>query len=71
MTFPTLLVTGTTQIKHLDTNLGSLKLRFTEADLKEVSDAVPITAIAGDRTYKSMISKTWKFATTPPMNPDE
>ncbi|KAJ8432772.1 hypothetical protein Cgig2_011695 [Carnegiea gigantea] len=64
-------IPGTTQIKHLDTNLGSLKLRFTEADLKEVSDAVPLTEIAGDRTYESMISKTWKFATTPPMNPDE
>ena len=56
---------GTTKIKNLDANLGAMKVKLTEKDLKEISDAVPITEIAGDRTYAGMSSMTWRFANTP------
>ena len=62
------LCVGSTKIKNLDANLGALKLKLTEKDLKEISDAVPITEIAGDRTYTNMSSATWRFANTPPRN---
>ncbi|CAO2833004.1 unnamed protein product [Amaranthus hypochondriacus] len=54
-------IPGTTKIKNLDANLGALKVKLTEKDLKEISDAVPITEIAGDRTYTNMSSATWRF----------
>jgi len=59
---------GTTKIKNLDANIGSLRVKLTEGDLKEISEAVPINEIVGDRTYEGMSTATWKFADTPPMN---
>ena len=58
--------TGTTKIKNLDNNIGSLKVKLTEEDLKEISDAVPIEEVAGGRSYQNREHLLWKFATTPP-----
>ncbi|CAL5397477.1 unnamed protein product [Camellia sinensis] len=43
----------TTKIKNLDENIGALRVKLTEDDLKEISNAVPILKIAGPRIYKS------------------
>ncbi|XP_043697788.1 probable aldo-keto reductase 1 [Telopea speciosissima] len=59
-------IPGTTKIKNLEDNIGALKMKLTEDDLKEISDAVPINAVAGSRTYDSMQQSMWKFANTPP-----
>ena len=59
-------ISGTTKIKNLDDNIGSLTVKLTkEEDLKEISDAVPIEEVAGDRTYGNMKKATWTFANTP------
>lgn len=58
-------IPGTTKIKNLDDNIGSLKVKLTEEDLKEISDAVSISEVAGGRTYENMVHATWKFANTP------
>ncbi|XWS58332.1 hypothetical protein CRYUN_Cryun08bG0024900 [Craigia yunnanensis] len=59
-------IPGTTKIKNLDQNIGSLRVKLTAEDLKEISDAVPIEEVAGDRNYDSMRKASWKFANTPP-----
>ncbi|XP_021282559.1 probable aldo-keto reductase 1 [Herrania umbratica] len=59
-------IPGTTKIKNLDHNIGSLTVKLTAEDLKEISDAVPIDEVAGDRNYDSMRKASWKFANTPP-----
>ncbi|KAJ8632851.1 hypothetical protein MRB53_026187 [Persea americana] len=59
-------IPGTTKIKNLEDNIGSLKVNLTEADVKEISDAVPVDEVAGPRSYQSMYLNTWKFANTPP-----
>jgi len=61
-------IPGTTKIKNLDDNVGSLKVKFSEADLKEISDAVPIEEVAGSRSYQNKDHFLWKFANTPPKN---
>ncbi|KAE8010047.1 hypothetical protein FH972_006445 [Carpinus fangiana] len=61
-------IPGTTKIKNLDDNIGSLKKKLTEASLKEISDAVPIEEVAGGRGYQNMEHFLWKFANTPPKN---
>ena len=58
-------IPGTTKIKNLDDNIGSLGVKLTEADLKEITEAVPIDEVAGMRNYENMYSCTWKFADTP------
>ncbi|CAL5339740.1 unnamed protein product [Camellia sinensis] len=50
---PTDSFLGTTKIKNLDENIGALRVKLTEDDLKEISNAVPILKIAGPRIYKS------------------
>ncbi|GMY20952.1 probable aldo-keto reductase 1 isoform X2, partial [Fagus crenata] len=59
-------IPGTTKIKNLDNNICSLKVKLTEEDLKEISDAVPIEEVAGGRSYQNREHLLWKFANTPP-----
>ena len=59
---------GTTKIKNLENNIGSLKLKLTEEELKEISDAVPMEEVAGSKSFQNMDHFHWKFANTPPKN---
>ncbi|KAH7543236.1 hypothetical protein FEM48_Zijuj02G0162800 [Ziziphus jujuba var. spinosa] len=59
-------IPGTTKIKNLDDNIGSVRVKLTAEDLKEISDAVPIEEVAGSRTYGNMVKSSWNFANTPP-----
>lgn len=59
-------IPGTTKLKNFENNIGSLNVKLTQEDLKEISDAVPVEEIAGEREYDSISQYLWKFATTPP-----
>ena len=59
---------GTTKIKNLDDNIGTLKVKLTEEDLKEISDAVPIEEVAGGLSFLNSEHLHWKFGNTPPKN---
>lgn len=59
-------IPGTTKIKNLDNNIGSLRVKLTEDDVKEISDAVPIEDVAGDRSNENYVRCSWKYANTPP-----
>ncbi|XP_008813527.2 perakine reductase-like [Phoenix dactylifera] len=58
-------IPGTTKVKHLDANIGSLKVKLSDKDLKEVSAAVPIKEVGGERDIDLFTSCSWKFANTP------
>lgn len=60
------LFQGTTKIKNLDDNIGSVEVNLTKVDIKEILDAVPIEEVAGDRIYDSMQKATWKVSNTTP-----
>ena len=57
---------GTTKSKNLEANIGSLKVKLTKEDLKEISDAVTLDEVAGDRELSALSKYAWKFANTPP-----
>ncbi|KAK0601179.1 hypothetical protein LWI29_021963 [Acer saccharum] len=59
-------IPGTTKIKNLDNNIGCIKVKLTNEDLQEISAAVPINEVAGERTPDISLCCTWKFANTPP-----
>ncbi|XP_043697787.1 probable aldo-keto reductase 1 [Telopea speciosissima] len=59
-------IPGTTKIKNLEDNIGALKVKLTEEDLKEISEAVPINVVAGSRNYDNFLQPTWRIANTPP-----
>jgi len=42
-------IPGTKRVKYLEENLGALKLKLSEADLKRISTAIPLGAAAGER----------------------
>ncbi|OVA05382.1 Aldo/keto reductase [Macleaya cordata] len=58
-------IPGTTKIKNLDDNIGSLKVKLSLEDLKEVSAAVPIDEVSGHRSYSSFTSYNWQSVTNP------
>ncbi|GAV75778.1 LOW QUALITY PROTEIN: Aldo_ket_red domain-containing protein, partial [Cephalotus follicularis] len=58
-------IPGTTKIKNLNNNIGSLKVKLTKEDLKEVSDVIPIHEVAGASITEIFIRCSWKFANTP------
>ncbi|KAI9084822.1 hypothetical protein K1719_033228 [Acacia pycnantha] len=55
-----------TLIKNLDQNLGSLTVKLSDGDLKEISQEVLIDEVAGDQHFKSWDQFSWKLANTPP-----
>ncbi|XP_059652736.1 perakine reductase-like isoform X2 [Cornus florida] len=60
-------IPGTTKIKNLDDNIGSVRVKLTKDDLKDISDAVPINEVAGNRQLSEAFEKiTWRYANTPP-----
>ncbi|RWV88969.1 hypothetical protein GW17_00048899 [Ensete ventricosum] len=58
-------IPGTTKVKHLDANIASLDVKLSEEELKEVSDALPVDEIGGERDIELFTSCSWKFANTP------
>ncbi|KAJ7954832.1 Perakine reductase-like protein [Quillaja saponaria] len=54
-------VPGTTKVKNLENNIGSVSIKLTDEDLKEISNALPIDAVGGPREFGSQY--TWNFAT--------
>ncbi|XP_020571304.1 probable aldo-keto reductase 1 [Phalaenopsis equestris] len=58
-------IPGTTKIKHLDDNIDALLVRLTEEDMEDISSAVSIDEVAGDRIYGHLVPHSWKFADTP------
>lgn len=61
-------IPGTTKVKNLDNNVAALRVKLTEEDMKEISDAVPMVEVAGPRVPESFYNISWKFANTPPKN---
>ncbi|CAJ1961106.1 unnamed protein product [Sphenostylis stenocarpa] len=62
-------IPGTTRIKNLDQNIDAVSLKFTESELREISEAVPIDEVAGSRYFFENDKDSWKFANTPPIDP--
>ncbi|KAJ0960489.1 hypothetical protein J5N97_001648 [Dioscorea zingiberensis] len=58
-------IPGTTKIKNLDDNIGSLKVKLAKEDLEQISDTVCLEDVAGARVYGIMEPHSWKFANTP------
>ncbi len=56
---------GTTKIKNLDSNIGSLRVKLSKEDLKEIADIIPVNGVAGYRTTDAFANCSWKFANTP------
>ncbi|KAI4364567.1 hypothetical protein MLD38_020641 [Melastoma candidum] len=58
----------TSKSKNLETNIGSFSLKLSSDELNEVSNAVPMNEVAGQRNWGSISSLTWQSADTPPLN---
>ncbi|CAI9770409.1 unnamed protein product [Fraxinus pennsylvanica] len=58
-------IPGTTKIKNLHENIGSVKVKFTKDDLKEISDAVPFDEVAGQKTTEVLHRISAIYANTP------
>ncbi|ONK74365.1 uncharacterized protein A4U43_C03F5480 [Asparagus officinalis] len=58
-------IPGTTKIRNLDQNIGSLDLRLTKEELKEIERAVSPKEVAGPRSYAFSSFYNWEYANTP------
>ncbi|XP_043690652.1 perakine reductase-like isoform X2 [Telopea speciosissima] len=58
-------IPGTTKLKNLDENIGSLAVKLTGDDVEEITDAVPIDEVSGARIYEKINLHSWQFANTP------
>ena len=56
---------GTTKVRNLENNIGSLAVELTDEELKEISNAIPVHEVAGEREFDILYKYSWKFATTP------
>ncbi|KAE8677657.1 putative aldo-keto reductase 1 [Hibiscus syriacus] len=58
-------IPGTTKVKNIMNNVGSLGLKLGEEDLKEICYAVPVDEVISKREMGILSEYTWKFANTP------
>ncbi|XP_020590266.1 probable aldo-keto reductase 1 [Phalaenopsis equestris] len=58
-------IPGTTKIENLDSNINSLKVKFTNDDLTEIASAISVEDVAGSRVYGFMEAHSWRYADTP------
>ncbi|XP_059649351.1 perakine reductase-like [Cornus florida] len=58
-------IPGTTKKKNLDDNVGSVRVKLTKEDIKEISDAVPVDEVAGASITENLMKVSWRFADTP------
>ncbi|KAK2647104.1 hypothetical protein Ddye_022299 [Dipteronia dyeriana] len=58
-------IPGTTKVKNLVNNIGSLAVKLTEDNLKEICDAVPIDEVGGNREFSVLSKYEYRFANTP------
>ncbi|KAK1436645.1 hypothetical protein QVD17_02427 [Tagetes erecta] len=61
-------IPGTTKIKNLEENIGSVNVKLTKEDVEEISNAVPLDEVAGSKINEALLRVSWKFANTPPKN---
>uniref|UniRef100_A0A803N120 NADP-dependent oxidoreductase domain-containing protein n=1 Tax=Chenopodium quinoa TaxID=63459 RepID=A0A803N120_CHEQI len=58
-------IPGTTKLKNLITNIESLKVKLSTDDLKEISEAIPVNEVSGERDPDVLAKLSYKFADTP------
>ena len=60
-----IVLAGTTKVKNLDNNIGSITVKLNEDDLKEICDAVPVDEVNGQRNTSFVFEYDWRTADTP------
>ncbi|KAA8544929.1 hypothetical protein F0562_019676 [Nyssa sinensis] len=58
-------IPGTTKIKNLDDNISSVRVKLTKEDIKEISNAVPPSEVAGQSVTEALYKTSWRFVNTP------
>ena len=48
-------IPGTKRIPYLEENVGALRVQLTDADLQQIEEVAPRTAIAGNRYPEAMM----------------
>ncbi|KAF5950975.1 hypothetical protein HYC85_012968 [Camellia sinensis] len=55
-------IPGTTKIKNLDANIGSVVVKLTHNDLKEISDAIPVNEVGGKKELNLLFKFTYRVS---------
>lgn len=58
-------IPGTTKVKNLHTNVESLAVNLKPEHLKEISEAIPVNEVSGQKDPDIFIKLSYKFANTP------
>ncbi|KAK6254884.1 hypothetical protein SCA6_016189 [Theobroma cacao] len=58
-------IPGTTKVKNIIDNIGTLALKLRQEDSKEICDAVPLDEVSGENDLGVLSKYAWKFANTP------
>lgn len=61
-------IPGTTKPKNLEENIGALAVKLTDAEVKEIADAVPHNEIVGERYPEMFMQSTWLHTNSPPLS---
>lgn len=64
-------ITGTTKVKNLEENIGSVNVKLTKEEAEEISNAVPLDEVAGSKINEALLRVSWKYANTPPKNTNQ
>lgn len=61
-------IPGTTKVKNLEENIGSLSLKLTTKDMNEIENVVSTCGFFGDRYSEAFKDFSWMNSQTPPLS---
>ncbi|KAI6683596.1 hypothetical protein NL676_029509 [Syzygium grande] len=58
-------IPGTRKAENLEGNIGSVAIKLSEDDMREISDVMAMTKVSGEREMEIAAKYTWRYANTP------
>ncbi|KAI6683595.1 hypothetical protein NL676_029508 [Syzygium grande] len=58
-------IPGTRKAENLEGNIGSVAIKLSEDEMREISDVMAMTKVSGEREMEIAAKYTWRYANTP------
>ncbi|XP_030477296.2 perakine reductase-like isoform X1 [Syzygium oleosum] len=58
-------IPGTRKAENLEDNVGSVAIKLSEDEMREISDVMATTKVSGEREMEIAAKYTWRYANTP------
>ncbi|XP_039162102.1 perakine reductase [Eucalyptus grandis] len=59
-------IPGTRKAENLENNIGSVAIKLSQDEMREICEAVTMNEVSGEREFETLAKYSWRYADTPP-----